>query len=75
MSGGLQVETWNAIGHILHVMDWYEILYGMLSLLEHSHQRMLLYPILPSQKVTLLIIQYHFPIHPTSQLLFFYSTH
>ena len=50
MSGGLQVETWNAIGHILHVMDWYEILYGMLSLLEHLHQRMLLYRILPSQK-------------------------
>ena len=32
-SGGLQVDTWNAIGHILHLMDWYEILYGMLSLL------------------------------------------
>ena len=32
--------------------------------LEHSHPEFLSYSILPSQKAILLIIQYHFTIHP-----------
>ena len=38
--------------------------------LEHSYSEMTSYLILPFQKVTLLIIQYYFTIHPASQLLF-----
>ena len=37
------------------------------ALLEHQHQRMPSYFILPSQKATLLLIPYHFTIPPTSQ--------
>ena len=33
------------------------------------------HPILPSQKITLSIIQYYFTILPTSQLLFYNLTH
>ena len=36
-------------------------------LLEHQHQKILSYSILPSQKVTLLFIPYHFTIPPASQ--------
>ena len=43
--------------------------------LEHSHPQLPSYSILPSQKVTLSIIPYHFTTHLTSQLLFYYSTH
>ena len=42
----------------------YEILNASL---EHQHQRMLCYSILPSEKVTLLLIPYHFTIPPTSK--------
>ena len=42
---------------------------------KHLHPEMPSYPILPSQKTTLSIIQYHFTIHPTSQLLFYHTTH
>ena len=52
-----------------------KVFHNFLVSLEHSHKRMLLYPILPSQKVTLSIIQYYFTIYPASQLLFSYSTH
>ena len=38
--------------------------------LEHSYSEMTSYLILPFQKVTLLIMQYYFTIHPASQLLF-----
>ena len=44
-------------------------------LLEHSHQEIVSYPILPSQKATLSIIPYHFTIFPTSQLLFYNTAH
>ena len=44
-------------------------IYKLTNCVAHSleHQRMLLYPILPSQKATLSIIPYHFIIHPTSK--------
>ena len=35
----------------------------------------LFYSILSSQKTTLSIIPYHFTIYPTSQLLFYHTTH
>ena len=35
--------------------------------IEHQHQRMLCYSILPFEKVTLLLIPYHFTIPPTSK--------
>ena len=38
--------------------------------MEHLQSEIPSYPILLSQKATLLIIQYHFTIHPASQLLF-----
>jgi len=44
-------------------------------LLEHSHLEKLSYSILPSQKATLSFIPYNFITHPTSQLLFFHTTH
>ena len=43
--------------------------------LEHSQWEIVSHPILQSQKVTLLIIPYHFTTHPTSQFSFSYSTH
>ena len=42
---------------------------------KHSHLGILSHPILLSQKATLLIIQYSFTILPTSQLLFYNTTH
>ena len=36
-------------------------------LLEHQHQRILSYSILPSQRATLLLILYHFTIPQISQ--------
>ena len=42
---------------------------------KHSHPGILSHPMLPSQKVTLSIIQYSFTILPASQLLFYNTTH
>jgi len=46
-----------------------------LQCLEYSQWKIVSYPNLPSQKATLSIIPYHFTTHPTSQFLFYYSTH
>ena len=43
--------------------------------LEHSHPKILSHPILPSQKVTLSIIPYHFIILSASQHFFYNTTH
>ena len=49
------------------LLGTYDIVLNFLTFLEHQHQRMPSYSILPSQKATLLFIPYHFTIPPTSK--------